>query len=85
MTKADFRTLFRNGQRSVTEPGPTPNPWSINYLLIYSIFDNLPPICNYVTRVSTLVVKQETATDMNLQFRKLKSNKVHVLITSKIK
>ena len=27
--KADFRARFRNGQRSVTEPGPTPSPWSI--------------------------------------------------------
>ena len=27
--KTDFRPLFRNGQHSVTEPGPTPSPWSI--------------------------------------------------------
>ena len=27
--KADFRARFRNGQRSVMEPGPTPSPWSI--------------------------------------------------------
>ena len=27
--KADFGACFRNGQRSVTEPGPTPSPWSI--------------------------------------------------------
>ena len=27
--KADFRTRFQNGQRSVTEPGPIPSPWSI--------------------------------------------------------
>ena len=27
--KVDFRARFRNGQRSVTEPGPTPSPWSI--------------------------------------------------------
>ena len=24
-----FSRVFRNGQRSVTEPGPTPSPWSI--------------------------------------------------------
>ena len=29
--KADFREFFRNGQRSVTEPGPTPSPWSIAF------------------------------------------------------
>ena len=27
--KADFRAIFRHGQRSVAEPGPTPSPWSI--------------------------------------------------------
>ena len=28
--KADFCARFRNGQCSVTEPGPTPSPWSIS-------------------------------------------------------
>ena len=27
--KADFRVVFRHGQRLVAEPGPTPSPWSI--------------------------------------------------------
>ena len=29
MKKTDFHAFFRNGQLSVTEPGPTPSPWSI--------------------------------------------------------
>ena len=29
--KKKVGAFFRNGQRSVTEPGPTPNPWSITY------------------------------------------------------
>ena len=27
--KGHFRAIFRGGQRSVAEPGPTPSPWSI--------------------------------------------------------
>ena len=27
--KGHFRAIFRDGQRSVAEPGPTPSPWSI--------------------------------------------------------
>ena len=34
--KTDFRTFFLYGQRSVTEPGPTPSPWSI--ALLFSFF-----------------------------------------------
>ena len=30
--KANFRARFRNDQRSVTEPGPTPSPWSSSFL-----------------------------------------------------
>ena len=35
-----FRAIFRDGQRSVAEPGPTPSPWSITYffLLLLSFF-----------------------------------------------
>ena len=28
--KGHFRAIFRNGQHSVAEPGPTPSPWSIH-------------------------------------------------------
>ena len=28
-TKGHFRAIFRDGQRSVAEPGPTPSPWHI--------------------------------------------------------
>ena len=27
--KADFRAIFRHGQRSFAEPGPTPSAWII--------------------------------------------------------
>ena len=39
--KAGFCTCFRNGQRSVTEPGPTPSPWSILFLSTPSAFHPL--------------------------------------------
>ena len=29
--KGHFRVIFRDSQRSVTEPGPTPSPWSISH------------------------------------------------------
>ena len=28
----NFRAIFRDGQRSVAEPGPTPSPWSIHHV-----------------------------------------------------
>ena len=28
--KGNLRAIFRDGQRSVAEPGPTPSPWSIH-------------------------------------------------------
>ena len=37
--KTDFRELFRNGQHSVTEPRPTPSPWSILHNLCIKCLD----------------------------------------------
>ena len=31
----DFRMIFHHAQRSVTEPGPTPSPWSINFFSLF--------------------------------------------------
>ena len=33
--KGYFRVIFRDGQCSVAEPGPTPSPWSISLLLSF--------------------------------------------------
>ena len=32
--KGHFRTIFRDGQSSVADPGPTPSPWSISNQVI---------------------------------------------------
>ena len=35
--KGHFRAIFRDGQRSVAEPGPTPSPWSISFFFFFSL------------------------------------------------
>ena len=32
--KGDFHAFFGPGQHSVTEPGPTPSPWSIDITFV---------------------------------------------------
>ena len=37
-----FKRFFRNGQRSVAEPGPTPSPWSIFSISNHAFFSGAP-------------------------------------------
>ena len=48
--KTDFLAIFRHGQRSVAEPGPTPSPWSISQHFPFAFkvkvefsYCNIPP------------------------------------------
>ena len=66
--KGHFRVIFRDGQRSVAEPGPTPSPWSINYTFdennyeFYQVAES--PVL--MTKTSSCLVSTLTGSDLLL-------------------